>query len=329
VREEIFSSDLRLLGFEPSTANLATFTNANTGTNFLGAAGATFTAIASDALSCTGTAATGFTCTNTGANGYITRAGAMPGAYTSSPQKLVSVNPDWGCGTNVTTGGTCVADGGTNIADRVLNNNTTNDGNNTAPGTGVSDAVTACGITGGCSPDGQLVGTYTSVVNFNADGSDGMPDGSITFTRTPNATTSCRATGQTTQGCSDVTLSQSQTQTIAGLYTFGHTDVSLTPFNSVAARSYGNVTGATGATLNTPRVNILSVTTLTQDVYGGDAESTGGSDTQTWGTLWTNGGAHPGGNFFTPGLNNANSAIDNSIFLGTPANPVDAAGFRQ
>jgi hypothetical protein len=325
-------------GFAPGTADLATFTHRSsttTGTPF-GAAGV------ADSLVCGGSLALGFTCS---ASNYIPRQGNdgggantnLPGAYTSSPNRLVSARPDWGCGAGnggagITTGA-CDDDGVSNIADFVLGNEFPADGFNTAPGAGLNNDVTTCGIPSVTCTDGQMTGTMTSVVNLNTFiGEEGMPSGSITFTRTPNASTLCGAgSGQGTLACFDTTLNQNFSQVITGLYTFAHTDVTLAPMDSVASRHYNSTDGATivagNGVLFMPSVMILSNTSVQQETMGGDPlEDTGGIESHSWGTLWTNNGGHPGGGqLFAPGSHVGNWAGDNAAALGSSA---DGNGFR-
>jgi hypothetical protein len=334
-------------GFEPTAANLATFTHRNNATT-PGPIGGVVGGVA-DSLVCGGSLASGFSCT---ASYYVPRAGndgganaSLPGSYTSSPQGTVVALPDWGCGSQGFTTGGCPDDAPFNEADIVLGNNTPTDGFNTAPGFGTTDGGTTCGIPSGCGPDGTMTGTMVSVVNLNTvagpDG-DGMPSGSITFTRTPNGTVASTGFGggncgnsygtQAGLACNDVTISQVLNQTIAGLYTFAHTDVTSDNFgnpaaiNSVSARSYNNVSGAVAGLLGIPNTTIYSHDSIEQAAMGGDAESVGGTDTLAWGTLWNNNEGHPGGaGMFSPGLNVANWAGDNSATLG---NTADANGFR-
>lgn len=103
---------------------------------------------------------TGVTCDNAsavktcGTTNY-TKVPGLPGAFTGNPFKNVSANPDFGCGTVVTTSVQCIS----------LN----------------TDPQTAPTLLG----DGrQLVGSLTITVDLG-DGIAGMPDGNIAFTLDP------------------------------------------------------------------------------------------------------------------------------------------------
>jgi hypothetical protein len=346
-------------GFAPSPANLATFTHRNSSTAPGGLGiqtigGVQYTYADDLAATCAGSAALGYTCATVGPTAYVPRAGndgggnaSLPGAYTSSPNRTVSVTPDWACGTIVgtqnnpiTTGG-CDDDGASNLVDLVLGNEATADGFNTAPAgplvttptgavagnqtnilassTFVGNDADACGLLVACTT-GTMIGNMTSVVNLNTMiGEDGMPSGSITFTRAPNASTACGAnSGQGTLACFDTTLNHVLNQTISGLYTFAQTEATLAPMDSVASRHYNSTGGAIAGALFMPSVSILTNTSVTQAAMGGDASSTGGTDVLSWGTLWTNNGGHPGGGqFASPGLNVANWAGNVNTISGT------------
>ena len=218
------------------------------------------------------------------ATNYIPN-GLIPGSLTQRPDRVVNAGglTDFGCGP--LAAGTLCVQAVLNLADRV---NT--DGQNTAPTGG------GAGANGVDNLASVLTGDLTSVVSLSAI-DDGMPSGSITFTRSTALLSGFNQTVQSQIG--------------GGTFQdFTEHDYTLSPFTSTTARTYN----VSGTPLTTAIRTVLSVT---QASMGGDAP---GVDAIGYTLDWNHLSGHPGnGNYFTPGLGNAN-------WLGnTPT--VDTDGF--
>jgi hypothetical protein len=254
-------------------------------------------------------------------------ANSLPGALTSRPDKVVTTNTDFGCGTGVPTGATCVEgppETGINTMSRVLSN-----GGNTAP------FPNSCGSPP-CAADGTLTGALNSVVALENLGSPDMPSGSIVFNWTPGVTP---GVGLADPNNGSATFTVDINHEVVGLYTFSEFDTTNAPVLTYASRDLGNVPHNRAAADTPPPltlgeqfptmllVNISTTLDLTQTTMGGlglNNETIG--YTVNWaGTTF----GHPaGGAYFTPGLN-VRDWIGNGVPNPTPNPPGDGVGFAN
>lgn len=263
-------------GFTPTTANIDTFMQKDATSNLDGLLG-TF-------------------------DDYI-KNGQMPGAYTQRPDKVVSVNPDFGCGAQVTSASAC-DESVINIEDRVNGNTTTANLAAATGGNGQNTAPTSQTPTGGGGPSGVLIGDLDSEVYLESV-EDGMPSGSIVFHRTDGS-----------DGSIDVEFDQTVSSTIAGFQTFSEHDYTLTPFVAIACPAAictavnfpGTVAGQVGSRHSGvaggfPHSNlgIRAELDLTQTSLGGQGLAT---ESVGYTVDWQGNGTYPTlGAYLTPGLN--------------------------
>jgi hypothetical protein len=241
----------------------------------------------------------------------------MPGAYTQRPDKVVSVNPDFGCGAQVTSGSACV-ESVINIEDRVNGNTTTANLAAGTGGNGQNTAPTSQTPTGGGGPSGVLIGDLDSEVYMESDGSDGMPSGSIVFHRTDGS-----------DGTIDVSFDQTVSATFLGFQTFTEHDRTeddlgnpttfvaiacvtapqCTTFPSVAFP--GTVAGQVGSRHSGvagghvhSNMGIKATLSLTQQAMGGANPDPLAVESIGYTVDWQGNGTHPTpGAYLTPGLN--------------------------
>jgi hypothetical protein len=278
----------------------------------------------------------------------------MPGSYTDRPDSggnslrtvnnVVSAVPDFGCGVwnNVGAGPVPLNSGSEcdestlNLHDRVNSNfdgtTTIGAGDTVNSGLGQNTAPTGINQCGGNAASGQncgtLVGNMVSNVTIAQEvGEDGMPSGSITFSRTQAGL---------------VAFDQQINQIVAGLYTFSEVDTTgastfqaLIPgaplvagglcnepptpsivCNDGAGRTSGG-TATIGSYVGTG-LPITGTLSLVQNAMGGEPGAVG-TDNIGYTVAFPGNGEYPNaGTFFTPGLNVAD-------WTNTPA--VDTSGF--
>jgi hypothetical protein len=317
-------------GFVPTAGNIQTFTqNAN-------------------AVTCVGPA-TALNCSSTD---YVKNT-HMPGSYTDRPDSggnslrtvaaVVSAVPDFGCGVwNNILGGPVALNSGSecdesalNLHDRVNSNfdgtTTVGAGDAVNSGLGQNTAPSAINQCGGNAASGQncgtLVGNMVSNVTIAHEvGEDGMPSGSITFSRTQAGL---------------VSFSQDINQVVAGLYTFSEVDTTTASFQAIVPvapvvagglcnepatpsivcnDNVGRTSGGTAAVSAAVAAGLPITATLdlVQEAMGGEPGHIG-QDTIGYTVNFPGNGEYPNaGAFFTPGLNVADWA-------NTPA--VDTSGF--
>jgi hypothetical protein len=316
-------------GFVPTAGNIQTFTqNAN-------------------AVACVGPA-TALVCSSTN----YAKNTHMPGSYTDRPDSggnslrtvnnVVSAVPDFGCGVwnNVGAGPVSLNSGSEcdestlNLHDRVNSNfdgtTTIGAGDAVNSGLGQNTAPTGQNQCGGNVASGQncgtLVGNMVSNVTIAQEvGEDGMPSGSITFSRTQSGS---------------VAFDQQINQIVAGLYTFSENDTAgefqaLIPGAPIVAGGLCNEPPTPSITCNdnTGRTSggtatmgsyvgtglpITGTLSLVQNAMGGEPGAVG-TDNIGYTVAFPGNGEYPNaGTFFTPGLNVAD-------WTNTPA--VDTSGF--
>ena len=274
---QIFTSNSAFFGFVPTPANIDTFMQKDV------------------AASCTAPCDFQF-------NTYV-KNNQMPGAYTARPDKAVTANPDFGCGTQVTSGSACL-ETVMNLEDRVNGNTTTanlggggGNGQNTAP-------TTANGTGGPAGPSGVLVGDLTSEVYMESV-EDGMPSGSVVFSRTDG-----------TLGSIEVDFDQTVTTSISGFQDFTEHDYTLAPFEAILCVAPDCPVGATvfpaGALVGNRTsgalpghahsgLGIRADLSLSQPSMGGEGT---GTEAIGYSVDWQGDGMYPTpGAYFTPGLN--------------------------
>jgi len=314
-------------GFKATAVDLKTFTRQTTAgdtfcTVVAGVCVATLQPVTGGGLTCVGT--TSLVCT--GGN-YVPLANSLPGALTSRPDKVVTTNTDFGCGTGVPTGATCVEgppETGINTMSRVIA-----DGQNTAP------FANSCGAPP-CAADGTLTGALNSVVALENLGDPEMPSGSIVFDWTPGVTP---GVGLADPNNGSATFTVDINHEVLGLYTFSEFDITNAPVLTYASRDLGNVPHNRAAADTAPpltlgeqfptmlAVDISTTLDLTQNTMGGQ-----GLNTETIGYTVNWAGAtfgHPaGGAYFTPGLN-IRDWNGNGVPVPTPNPPGDGVGFAN
>jgi hypothetical protein len=314
-------------GFAPTAANLKTFTRQT-------AAGDTFCVVTAGVCVATAQPVTGggLSCFGTGSlvcigGNYVPLANSLPGALTSRPDKVVSTNTDFGCGTGVPTGATCVEgppETGINTMSRVLS-----DGGNTAP------FANSCGAPP-CAADGTLTGALNSVVALENLGDVEMPSGSIVFNWTPGVTP---GVGLADPNNGSASFTQNISHQVSGLYTFSENDFTNANFLTYASRDLGNVPHNRAAADTAPpltlgeqfptmlAVSVRTTLDLTQNTMGGE-----GTNTESIGYTVDWAGStfgHPaGGAYFTPGLN-IRDWVGNGVPNPTPNPPGDGVGFAN
>jgi hypothetical protein len=255
-------------------------------------------------------------------NAYVKNS-QMPGAYTSRPDKVVSLNPDFGCGVQVASYLDCL-ESVINLQDRVNGNTTTANLAAATGGNGQNTAPTSMNSTGGGGPSGLLVGDLTSEVYLDSI-QDGMPSGSIVFHRTDGGAA----------GPINVDFDQTVSFEISGFQNFTEHDYTLAPFASLlcgtVAVPVNNCSSATpipnggvqgsrhsGVAGGFPMSNlgIRAELSLSQPSMGGEGT---GTEEVAYSVDWTGNGMYPTpGAYFTPGLNVGD-------WSGSPA--ADTSGF--
>jgi hypothetical protein len=318
-------------GFAATSANLKTFTRQTAaGDTYCvvtaGVCVATVQTVTGGGLTCTGT--TSLVCLG---GTYVPLANSLPGALTSRPDKVVSTNTDFGCGTGVPTGATCVEgppETGINTMSRVLSN-----GGNTAPFPNSCLGV----VSGpGCAADGTLTGALNSVVALENQGDPEMPSGSIVFNWTPGV---IAGVGLADPNNGSATFTVDINHEVVGLYTFSEFDTTNSPVLTYASRDLGNVPHNRAAADTAPpltlgeqfptmlAVDVSTTLDLTQITHGGQ-----GLNSETIGYTVNWAGAtfgHPGGGaYFTPGLN-IRDWNGNAPPAPTPNPPGDGVGFAN
>lgn len=288
--------------------NQANFTNINTANStFFGFAPADWAATvqaftqSTNTYSCSGT--TVVLCSS----GNYVKNGQMPGSLTQRPDKVVSANPDFGCGAQVASYTDCL-EATINLQDRVNGNTTTANLAAGTGGNGQNTAPTSQTPTGGGGPSGVLIGDMTSEVYMESL-DDGMPSGSIVFNRTDGS-----------DGTIDVDFDQTVSSEILGLQTFTEHDYTLTSFVAIPCTTApqcttfpstafpGTVAGQVGSRHSGvaggfPQSNlgIRAELDLTQTSLGGLGTAT---EEIGYAVDWQGNGTAPTpGAYFTPGLN--------------------------